>query len=626
MRKKKEVPVAVVSDVNQHILNIITPAGIDFDKNFTNIGENTGKIFTISKYPADVDYGWLANLCNLEGTSTTLEYRYTDASNLIKVFNNKIAELKSNRDLAKKESEKQKIDKAVEDLDAMIKRIAIENEPVGYVNIMLHIQDTTLQNLSNRIKRVNSIAAVIGCNLMNLKYKQLQALQCMSPYGIPNREVANIGSRNMPISSFIGGFPMASSGITDLGGYYLGKTKNGKLVLLNMWLRNKDRVNSNWFITGLPGVGKSSMLKLVFIKEAAFGTKFIIFDPEEEYVDLAKHPDMNGEIIDCAGGTNGRINPLQVRAVPKITPEDLEEGETLEDFLEFDDKNGTSGLALHIQNLRVFFKLYFGAENFSVGIKSTLEECLIELYKNFGITWDTDTSKLENGDFPIMGDLYELVVGKLESEAHLSEYKRSVYDKLKDLLFPVGVGADKYIWNGTTTLNPKSQFVVLNTSKLLDLDENVKRAQFMNLTSWSWQQMSNDRTEKLLLGVDEGYLFVDPDNMDLMKFMRNISKRARKYEGGLMFITHSVVDVLDPEVKRLGQAIIDNACYKFVMGCDGKNLEETKRLFNLTEKEENILAAKNRGEGILFAGNVRLEVNIDIRDKFLEMFGKAGGR
>lgn len=282
MKKKKEVPVAVVSDVNQHILNIITPAGIDFDKNFTNIGENTGKIFTISKYPADVDYGWLANLCNLEGTSTTLEYRYTDASNLIKVFNNKIAELKSNRDLAKKESEKQKIDKAVEDLDAMIKRIAIENEPVGYVNIMLHIQDTTLQNLSNRIKRVNSIAAVIGCNLMNLKYKQLQALQCMSPYGIPNREVANIGSRNMPISSFIGGFPMASSGITDLGGYYLGKTKNGKLVLLNMWQRNKDRVNSNWFITGLPGVGKSSMLKLVFIKEAAFGTKFIIFDPEEE--------------------------------------------------------------------------------------------------------------------------------------------------------------------------------------------------------------------------------------------------------------------------------------------------------------------------------------------------------
>lgn len=49
-----------------------------------------------------------------------------------------------------------------------------------------------------------------------------------------------------------------------------------------------------------------------------------------------------------------------------------------------------------------------------------------------------------------------------------------------------------------------------------------------------------------------------------MKYLRNYSKRLRKYEGALWFITHSVVDLLDPAVKRYGQAIIDNACYKFV--------------------------------------------------------------
>ena len=66
--------------------------------------------------------------------------------------------------------------------------------------------------------------------------------------------------------------------------------------------------------------------------------------------------------------------------------------------------------------------------------------------------------------------------------------------------------------------------------------------------------------------------------------------------------------------------------YKFIMGCDGKNLEETKKLFNLSEKEENILAAKNRGQGILYAGSVRIDAQIDIREEFMEMFGKAGGR
>lgn len=613
-------------EANQHILNIITPAGIDYDKNFANVGENVGKIFALTKYPTDgVSYGWLADLCNIEGTSTIIEYRTTEPSRLTSVFNKKINELKSDQELLKQESEKQQNEQAIKDLEEMIHRIAVRNEPVGYLNVMLHVQDVTISGLQNRIKRVNSIVAISGCNMRNLKYKQFQALQGISPYGRPNREVSNIGDRNMPISSFVGGFPMSNPGINDEDGYYIGKTKNNRLIILNQWMRNKDRVNSNWFITGMPGVGKSSFLKSLFIREIAFGTKFIVFDPEKEYQDLARHPDVEGDIIDCAGGSTGRINPLQIRVSPRVTKEDIGEGEDERDYFEYDEEYGVSDLALHIQNLRTFFKLYFGADAFDSGIKTALEECLIEMYRKFGITWETDIGNLEPEDYPILTDLYETVEEMAKREG-LSEYKRSVYDKLKDLLFSVAKGADQQMWNGPTTIQAKSKFVVLDMSKLLEVDENVKRAQFMNITMWAWQQMSYDRTEKVLLGVDEGYLFVEPEYPDLGRFLRNISKRDRKYEAGLLFITHSVVDLLDPAVKRLGQAIIDNACYKFIMGCDGKNLEETKKLFNLSEKEENILAAKNRGQGILYAGSVRIDAQIDIREEFMEMFGKAGGR
>ena len=613
-------------EANQHILNIITPAGIDYDKNFANVGENVGKIFALTKYPTDgVSYGWLADLCNIEGTSTIIEYRTTEPSRLTSVFNKKINELKSDQELLKQESEKQQNEQAIKDLEEMIHRIAVRNEPVGYLNVMLHVQDVTISGLQNRIKRVNSIVAISGCNMRNLKYKQFQALQCISPYGRPNREVSNIGDRNMPISSFVGGFPMSNPGINDEDGYYIGKTKNNRLIILNQWMRNKDRVNSNWFITGMPGVGKSSFLKSLFIREIAFGTKFIVFDPEKEYQDLARHPDVEGDIIDCAGGSTGRINPLQIRVSPRVTKEDIGEGEDERDYFEYDEEYGVSDLALHIQNLRTFFKLYFGADAFDSGIKTALEECLIEMYRKFGITWETDIGNLEPEDYPILTDLYETVEEMAKREG-LSEYKRSVYDKLKDLLFSVAKGADQQMWNGPTTIQAKSKFVVLDMSKLLEVDENVKRAQFMNITMWAWQQMSYDRTEKVLLGVDEGYLFVEPEYPDLGRFLRNISKRDRKYEAGLLFITHSVVDLLDPAVKRLGQAIIDNACYKFIMGCDGKNLEETKKLFNLSEKEENILSAKNRGQGILYAGSVRIDAQIDIREEFMEMFGKAGGR
>lgn len=615
------------SDLNEHILNIITPSGIDYDSTHANIGENVGKIYCISRYPAEnIKYGWLAALCQLEGTITSIEFRRTDADNLIDVYNKKIAQLKGDRTTAKVESDKQLIDKAIKDLEGLIQKIAVQKEPVGYVNIMLYIRHTDGRMLEDRIKRVSGAVAVAQCKLLNLKYKQLQAMKCMAPYGIPSQQVARMGERNMPISTFLGGFPMANAVINDPGGYWLGRTsRTNRVVILNQWIRSNDRVNSNWFISGLPGSGKSTAIKKIQTCEYSFGTKIITLDPEEEYVDLAAHPDINGDVIDCAGGSTGRINPLQVKYSPRITEDDLNDGENLNDYMVYDEEMGISDLALHIQNLRVFFKLYFGAESFDAGIKTALEECIIEVYRDFHITWDTEIAFLQPEDYPVIRDLYNKVEEK-SKKPDLSQYKQSVYDRLKDLLYSIAYGADQFIWNGPTTINPQSDFIVLNCSKLLELDENVKRAQFFNLTSWAWHEMSKDRSQKVIFGIDEGYLCVDPDYPDLMKFVRNVSKRDRKYEAGLMFITHSAVDVLDPAVKRFGQAIIDNSCYRFIMGTDGKNLQETVDLFNLTEGEQTILASKSRGVGILFAGSVRLDMRLEVSNEMLEMFGKRGGR
>ena len=630
-KKEKGKSEAVISksamEINEHILNIITPCGIDYDNTHANIGENVGKIYCISRYPAEnINYGWLAPLCRLEGTITSIEFRRTDADNLIEVYNKKIAQLKGDRTTAKVESDRQLMDKAIKDLEGLIKKIAVKKEPVGYVNIMLYIRHTDAKLLEDRIKRVSGAVAVSQCKLLNLKYKQLQAMKCMAPYGIPSHAVAQMGERNMPISTFLGGFPMANAGINDPGGYWLGRTsRTNRVVILNQWIRSNDRVNSNWFISGLPGSGKSTAIKKILTCEYAYGVKIITLDPEEEYVDLASHPDIKGDVIDCAGGSTGRINPLQVRYSPRVTEDDMNAGDNLSDYMIYDEDSGISDLALHIQNLRVFFKLYFGSESFDAGIKTALEECLIDVYRDFNITWDTEIAFLKPEDYPVIRDLYNKAEEKSKKEG-ISEYKKSVYDKLLDLLYSIAYGADQFIWNDPTTINPQSDFIVLNCSKLLELDENVKRAQFFNLTSWAWHEMSKDRSQRTIFGIDEGYLFVDPDYPDLMKFVRNVSKRDRKYEAGLMFITHSAVDVLDPVVKRFGQAIIDNSCYRFIMGTDGKNLQETADLFNLTESEQTILASKSRGVGILFAGSVRLDMRLEVSNEMLEMFGKRGGR
>lgn len=612
------------ANINQNILNIITPSGIDFSATYANIGDNVGKIFCISKYPSNVDYGWLAPLCNLEGTITNIEYRHTSAERMQKVMNKKISELRANKETAKEESDRQKYEQGIRDLQEMINRISVRGEPVGYVNIMIFPQAVNEQELEARIKRVSSVIAIEECGLRNLKYRQQQALQAISPYGVSNiHEVSNVGERNMPLSTFIGGFPMAAAGLNDRGGYYLGKTNNNRTVIVNQWLRGKDRTNSNWLITGVTGTGKSTAIKDILVSEYAYGSKIIIFDPEQEYLALARHPYINGDIIDGAGSQQGRINPLQIRCSAKIKETELTDEEK-KDQAFFDDTHGTPDMAVHIQQLRNFFTLYFGIDNFTKELQTVLEECLIELYAKKGITWETNIRGYSEDKFPIMEDLYHLICEKAKSEKE--EYMQQLNRKLEKLLYSMAVGADSFLWNGYTTLDPKAKFIAVDCSGLLESSQSVRCAQFYNLTMWAWQQMSLDRTEKVILVVDEGYLFVDPDFPDLMKFLRNISKRARKYEGCLMFITQSIEDIISPAVRRHGQAILDNACYKLIMGTDGKNLKDTVELLNLSEREETILASKNRGQAVFFAGSIRLDLRVDVSDEFLSMFGKAGGR
>ena len=311
--------------VNQNLLNIISPSGISFDNNYADIGEGVGKIFCISRYPSELDYGWLSDIVNLPGAAATVEYRYSPEDIMIAQFNRRISELKSARETERKESEIQRYEHQIEDLKNLINRISVKREPVGFFNVLLHIQDS-------------------------------------------------------------------------------------------------------------------------------------------------------------------------------------------------------------------------------------------------------------------------------------------------------------FLWNGITTLTSKSKYIVLDTSKLLEMDDNIRNAQFFNLSMWQWHRMSQNRFEKVLAHMEEGYLYADPDFPQLMKHIRNISKRGRKYEAGLCFITHSPVDVLDPQVKRFSEAVIDNSCYKFLFGSDGKGLAETIELFKLSEKEIKLLESKTRGKCLFCAGNIRLELRVDVPDMLIEMMGKAGGR
>jgi hypothetical protein len=606
---------------NEGILNVIAPVGIDFQPNHFILGENLCKAYGIIKYPPEPDYGWLSRITN--APSTMISFTFTpNNGEILESLNKNIKMLEGEASSAKDHLKRQRSEKGADDGAKLLKQIDENGEIVGELAGTIIPLSTEKETLNKIEQKTRGICAMANCKIRNLSFMQKAAMQHIAPFYTENRLFNEVSNRVMPLRTFIGGFPFSSSGYNDNQGFYVGKDVQGGLIILDFWKRENDRTNSNFVIMGVPGSGKSAAVKHITLSEYMMGTKLIFIDPESEYKDFCKN--LGGTWINAGGSDKGRVNPLHIMPIPKNEDPKAEEN-AIENYYDQDDGDGLGDLALYLKHLEIFFSLYIpelGAKE-----KAILKKRLIELYEEFGITWNTDASKLKPEDFPLISDLQK----KLHAHAKEFEKTRKESDSNPDAdlalyLEDAANGADASLWNGPTTLDAVGRVNVLDTFSLQTTSDNVKRAQYFLLQTWAWNVMSKDRTEKVLLISDESYLMIDPNVPQSLVFLRNVAKRDRKYEAGLMIISHSVVDFLDEKVKMYGQALLDTPCYKLLFGTDGKNLEETNNLYNLTEAEWELLESKRRGHALFMIGSKRLHINFEIPDYKWEYFGNAGGR
>lgn len=605
---------------NNALLNLISPIGLDFQKNQLTIGENTGKIYGVIRYPMDPEYGWLSKLTNIPGTLVSFYFKPVENGEFVDALNSNISHSKGVVKSSNDTLTIQRAQKAADDGEKLMKNIDQNGEAVGVLS-------TTIMPLANdpitfekiRRRAVSSIKSA-KCRSRLLSDLQSRSLKQMSPMYTVDDYVQQVTNRVVPLSAIMGGFPNASSGFNDGTGYYVAKDASGGLVILDFWLRSGDRTNTNFVILGIQGQGKSTAIKHIVISEFMKGTKVILTDPQGEYTFLVKK--LGGDLINAGGGENGRINPLQIRAIPRDTDEDAND-ETTKVYA--DEGFGMGDMALYIKHLEVFFAIYL--PSLTAIERAILKSTLIEMYNNFNIFWDTDITKLKPQDFPIMEDLYKLLLKKAKEKEEVRKGNdTNIYENLSILLEDAAIGSDSALWNGYTTIDPKSRVICLVTKSLQDAPDNVKCAQYFNIDSWTWEVMTADPTEPVLSLYDEAYLKIDPKVPQSLAFLRNSVKSSRKFEAGIGVISHSVVDFLDPSVKMYGQALMDSPCYKIIFGCDGQNLKEIKELYNLTDAEEELLLSKQRGHALMMIGSKRLHVNFEIPEYKFEYIGTAGGR
>lgn len=600
--------------VNGALLNSITPIGMEFKKNTITVGESMGRVYGIVKYPQSADYGWLSKLTNIPSTVASITFTPVDDSIFLESLSNTIKQKRGECESAKDALTASRAKRAADDAEKMMIQVDQHGEKIGAMSLLVAPLTRDEKLLKKACQKVESAIAVAKCKGRLLSSLQKEGFKQLSPFYASNEKIEQITQRILPLSSFIGGFPFASTGLNDGRGYYFAKDASGGLVVVDPWMRGGDRTNSNMVIMGVAGVGKSTAIKHIIMAEYMRGTKIIIIDPEREYKEITRN--LNGDWLNCGGGIKGRLNPLQIRTVPQ--DEDDEDGE----ILYKDEGYGMGALALHMKSLEIFFKLY--KPSFSDMHMAIIKMCLIEMYENFGITWETDISNFKNEDYPIFTDLNEVVEERKNKEQDPNIKK--LYIEISLLLHDLIFGSDQFLWNGHTSIDTKTKCVCLDTHDLQDTSDNIKSTQYFTVLQWCWDQATKDREERVLLIFDEAYLMIDHRVPQSLIFLRNCAKRDRKYEAAIAIASHSVVDFLDPSVKMYGQALLDIPCIKILMGTDGKNLQETKELYKLTEAEEELLAAKRRKLALLIIGSKRLQVEFDLPEYKMKYLGKAGGK
>lgn len=598
---------------NIGLLAGITPIGLEFGRNTIRIGENYCRIYTVIQYPNSVDYCWLSHITNFAGTVVSIGGEPIDNTIFTSTMANAIKEAETGAAGAKDALERSRKERVASDAAKIMVQIDQNNEDVGGFSMEIMVLSRDENDFDEKCARVESACNANGIRIRTISNLQQEAYKHLSPMYPLQETVSEIALRPFLLSTFTGGFPYAASGFCDPTGYYLAKNADNGIILFDPWIRNSSRTNSNITILGDPGMGKSTALKHIILSEIARGTKVIIIDHEGEYKEICLSEYVNGKWIDVSGGRGGIINPFHIRPTPKDDDEK-------EDERGDDDFKAT--LAVHLKMLETFFSLYLPSLRENDISKALLNQSILDLYEKFNINWTTDISTLKNSDFPTMADLVKLLSAKAEKEG---EYQKQ-YRDLALLLQSAATGADQFIWNGHTNIDSDCCCVCLDTKMMSNMGANVLSAQYFNILSWCWQEMSCDKTERVMLVCDECWILADPNCPQSLQFLKNAEKRARKYEGSIVVSSQSINDFIAPEVKYNGQAVLDSPNIKILFGMNAKGLQDAREVFVLNDAQYDLIAEQRRGVALMRVGSKAAKAVFEFSSERLKMFGSGGGR
>jgi type IV secretory pathway VirB4 component len=367
-------------------------------------------------------------------------------------------------------------------------------------------------------------------------------------------------TRNMDTTSLASTFPFSSAMLSQESGIMYGvNQQNGSLVIFDRF----SLENANEVVFGKSGAGKSYLIKLEAVRQFMFGAEIIIIDPEGEYSDLTKT--VGGEEVSFSANSPIKINPFDLSGI-------YEEGE--------------NELGLKILSLHGLLKIVLG--DLDATHDAILDRALVQTYRQKGITTDPQTQK---NTPPLMEDLYKVLLGMEDANAKELALRLEKFIK----------GSLSGIFNQQSNFDIKNPFTVFNIKAL---EEELRPIAMHIILDFVWTKVRKSLKKRVLI-LDEAWYMMKYE--DSASFVYGVAKRARKYYLALTTATQDVQDFLSTDY---GKAVLSNSSIQILLKQSPSEIDLVAEIFYLTTGEKQLLLSANVGEGLFFAGQSHVAIQV----------------
>lgn len=453
------------------------------------------------------------------------------------------------------------------------KEMQVNNEDLYFLYTYITVISESEKELYRNLNKIEGILQASGMMTRKGNFREEQIYFSCLPLMINNKDIKDICRRNILGNGLISTYPFISSSICDETGIFIGTNiYNNSMILVDRFNKEKYK-NANMCVFGTSGAGKSFFTKLQILRYRIYGLEQYIIDPEREYTKICEN--LDGICIKLGPTSEEFINILDIR----------------EDSIE--EEKGF--LTTKLGKLRGFFSLVFGEldeENVAI-----LEEKLIEVYKEKGITFDDESlykiekgKKLfkENTEMPILEDLYNC----FEKDEKTQFFKRKLY--------PFIYGSLKFL-NNYTNINLENKIIVADIYELGE--ENLKYGMYI-FTDLFWDKIKKDRNKNKAIYLDEIWRLIGvTSNKFVASFIYKIFKTIRKYRGSAVAITQDVSDLFSLDNGTYGKSILNNSSIKTFFSLEEENILVLEKYANISEKEKIEIKSLKRGECLMFIGD-----------------------